>query len=119
MVEITSGELYAFFIDTLEKCNSGIYMKDDEIVEYEVLEDFDISVGTFLFNENLMRLLVEGFINDEIFKLSSDLRKRVLSIPREKWKIESIRNGGEWSQVSKKSDQILQLIKHRNGGETP
>lgn len=109
MEQITLAQLKDLFYDTLENCSSDLNKKDDDTVEYEVLENFDIGVHSFLHDDNLKKLLGNSLINNEIFHLASQLRYKVLAIPENKWEIQSIRNDEEWKEIIELSDAIIKL----------
>ncbi len=109
MKEISLSELNDLFVDTLKKCNTSIFDKPDEIVENEVLEDFDIGIRSFMHDNTLQKLYDNKYINDEILILSKELREKALAIPENEWSIEEIRNSSKWKKVMDLSDRILKL----------
>ncbi len=109
MNEVSLYELNEYFNDTLEKCNLGIFSQNEDTIECNVLEDFYSGVHSFLHVNSLSKLFKNGFINEEIFLLSQELREKALMIPENRWDIGHIRNSDEWREVIQLSDKILKL----------
>jgi len=109
MDNITIEKLNELFIDTLEKCSSRILQKDDDEIEYDLFEEFDIGMRSFLHEESLNRLLSENYINKEIMILSKKLRETALAIDEDKWNLEEAKTTKEWADIFYLSDRILEI----------
>lgn len=48
MDNISVGELNDLFVDTIQRCTCDLIDKDDETIEYELFEEFDLGVHSFL-----------------------------------------------------------------------
>ena len=63
MDNISVGKLNDLFVDTIQRCNYGLVDKDDETIEYELFEEFDLGAHSFLHEDSLKTLLKAKFIN--------------------------------------------------------
>jgi hypothetical protein len=106
MEKITTAELNDLFIDAIQRCTYDLINKDDETIEYELFEEFDIGANSFLHEKSLDMLLNDNYINEDIKKLSLKLREMFLSLGEEKRNADSVRNDEEWHDVLKLSDLI-------------
>lgn len=109
MENITILELNNLFIDTIQKCRLDLLNENDEIIENEILEEFNSGVISFLHEKSLDKLLNEKYINEEIKELSLKLRERFLCLNNEKFNANSIRNDEEWNEIFKLSKLIIDI----------
>jgi hypothetical protein len=109
--EISLKELDALFIDTLERGSMKLLQENDEEIEYQLFEEFDLGVHSFLHIDSLEKLEEAGFINEEIKTLSLELRE----LSRQLLDSEMIRNPNtvktnkDWHKVLELSDRIREL----------
>lgn len=106
MGDITTRELNDLFNDTIQRCTYDLVNKDDEIIEYELFEEFDVGVSSFLHENSLNRLLKDTFINNDIKNLCLKLREMYFTISEDKRYAESVRNDIQWAELLKLSDII-------------
>lgn len=109
--EIMISKLMELYLDTLQKC--GIYLLDAEaeVIEYNIFEEFDIGVVSFLHDDNLSKLKEAGLINDKIMGKSSELRNMVIELQNsDKWNVEAVRNSHEWRSILELSDEIKIML---------
>lgn len=105
-------ERYGLFKNILEECGTDILMENDDMIEYKLFEEFDVDAISFLHENMLDVLLCEGWIDDDIYEKSKNLRKLYLSISRKP----SLRNAGavkasaEWRKLMQLSDEIRQQL---------
>ena len=81
-------------------------------IAYQIFEEFDIGVISFLYPDNLQTLFEEGFIDETIFQKSLQLRALCMSLQADDlWDIRYIKSHADWKVVMLLSDEIKQLIK--------
>ncbi|WP_165780515.1 hypothetical protein [Leptospira haakeii] len=56
MKEIEPKDLYNLYSDMLNRCKIELLSADDEAIEYEMFEEFDIEAVSFLHKEALLIL---------------------------------------------------------------
>lgn len=108
---ISIDKLMDFYMDTLQKC--GVYLLDmeDEDIEYNIFEEFDINVVSFLHQNTLSKLKDENLISEQIVEKSIELREKYLAMQNaETCNVESVRNNKEWRSILELSDNIKSLI---------
>lgn len=96
------------FIDTINRCSMNLINKSDEEIEYEIYEQIDIGMTSFLHEIALNILIENGYIDSEIKTLSMDLRKMFVEITENYEDIcaESVRKEKGWHEILKLSDLI-------------
>jgi hypothetical protein len=110
MKEIPNKELNNLFMDTLRSGSSKILAEDSETIEYELFEQFDVGIISFLHEKSLNKLLVAGFITEEIKQLSLDLRKKAVSIlQQENRNFSAVKRDKMWEEIFNLSDKVLCL----------
>ena len=108
---ISIDKLMDFYVDTLQKC--GVYLLDmeDEDIKYNIFEEFDINVISFLHQNTLYKLKDAELISEQIVERSIELREKYLAIQKTgTWNIESVRITKEWRNILELSDNIKSLI---------
>ena len=114
MRQLTVGERFKTYFDTLNRCGVFLLNSSDRDIEYNIFEEFDIGVVSFLHDNNLSLFEEEGIIDEDIFLRSQDLRKHVMSLQNtELWNVKSVKNSKEWLAIMKMSDEIRSLIKNK------
>jgi len=106
MKKLTISELNDFFVDTIQRCTNDLLSKTDEVIECEILEEFDIGVISFLHENSLEQLFKNKYINENIKELSLKLREMYLSINEKKRNADSIRKDKQWHNIFKLADTI-------------
>lgn len=110
MNEIPSSELNELFLDTLKRSSSNVMGKSDEEIEYDLFEEFDSGVNSFLHETNLNKLLKSRFIDKEIKKSSLVLREKAMFVlETESRDAETVRNSKSWGEIFFLSDSIIEL----------
>ena len=105
------GKLWEFYVDTLNKCGTYLLNDSDEVIEYNIFEEFDIGVISFLHDDSLGKL----YKNKLISKIEEDeartLRYLVLGIQdKNEWNVKSLRTSADWKKILELCDKIN---KHR------
>jgi len=107
MGSISLEKLYDLYRDTLSKCGLYLLNEDNETVEYNLFEEFDIGVVSFLHEENLKKLLDAGFISSYEMENGLQLRKMVSDLQnKNEWNIKSFRVSGIWMKLLELSDKL-------------
>ena len=110
MKNISSSELYDLYNDTISKCGSFLLNESNEVVIYNIFEEFDIGVISFFHEESLKKLFDGGYISAYKMEKSLELRSLVLEIQNsDDWNIESFRASEKWKKVLDISDQLAKM----------
>ncbi|MEJ8548090.1 hypothetical protein [Brevibacillus borstelensis] len=111
MEKISIGKLMELYVDTIGKCGLYLLSEDDEVIGYNIFEEFDIGVNSFLHTDNLQKLKDAGLINDEIMQKSVTLRNLVQTIQQgDNWNINAVRNSLEWKKILELADEIQTML---------
>lgn len=109
--EISSQELYECYMDTLHKCGVYLLSSSDETIAYNIYEEFDIGVHSFLNTSSLQRLLSNGHISNEMFEKSKTLYNIVLDLQKtNEWDFENFKDSIKWKEVMNLSDEIKSFV---------
>jgi hypothetical protein len=109
MSEISLQKLNDLFVDTLQRATVKLLAQEDEEIEYELFEEFDAGIHSFLHENSLQKLEEAGFIDKEIKILSLELREKAIRLLENKREVEKIRFDTDWRQVLELSDKIRNL----------
>ncbi len=105
--KISIEELMELYLDTLHKCGIYLMNEEDKVIEYNIFEEFDTGVVSFLHVDNLAKLNDAGLIYDEVLEKSSTLRSMVMDLQgTDKWNVEGVRNSPECRKILELSDEI-------------
>ena len=99
MSDATADELYEQYIYTLERCIPPVISKPDPELLYDLFEEFDIGVRSYMHDVCLNVLFQAGMINSEIVEASKDIRTRWLALQRRSWTIDEIKTNSEWRDL--------------------
>ncbi|WP_411898232.1 hypothetical protein [Elizabethkingia occulta] len=104
-------KLYDLFLDTLSHCGSFIFNLSKDEIEYEIFEEFDIGVISFLHEDSLKQLLDSKLITIEIRDKCIFLREKVLRLQElNLWKIDLVKTNEKWHEVIIICDEIKEFI---------
>jgi len=104
-------KLLELYNDTLEKCGVYLLSEDDEVIAYNIYEEFDIGVHSFLYMDNLKKLYDQGLISLDKLNDSHMLRDLVIQLQNSgEWGIENFRTSKKWRKIMELSDR-LRLMK--------
>jgi hypothetical protein len=107
MQNISLNKLFDLYNDTLCKCGIYLLNEEDEIINYNIFEEFDIGVISFLQEDSLQKLLDGKLINQLEFVNSLKLRYMVLNLQNSnEWNIKSLRTSTNWFKVMVLADKI-------------
>ena len=111
MDKISIDRLMELYVDTINKCGTYLLSEDDVIIGYNIFEEFDTGVISFLHTDSLQKLNDAGLISNEIMYKSTDLRDLVHEIQQgDKWNINAVRNSTEWKKVLELADEIKIML---------
>lgn len=111
MQKISIDKLMELYVDTLSKCGTYLLSEDDVVIGYNIFEEFDTGVISFLHTDSLQELNDAGLISDEIMQKSSTLRDLVLKLQQgDKWSVNAVRNSIEWKKVLELADEIKIML---------
>ena len=111
--EINIRKLMELYLDTIDKCGMYLLNSDNEVIEYNVFEEFDIGVVSFLHDDNLIRLKKAEIINDKILAKSCLLRDLVMKLQNgDKWNVGAVKNSTEWREILELADEIKVMIQN-------
>jgi len=112
--KITIGKLFELYLDTLDKCGENSKNLSDEMIEYNIFEEFIVGVTSFLASNSLDDLLDNGLIDEQIYCNSEELRRYTLELDgSNQWNISSFRNAESWNKIMVLSDKIKQQIQQK------
>ena len=112
MTEISMAELYELYLDSVGRCTSELLCQSDEEIKYNLFEEFDVGVRSFLHEDNLVRLYQAGYIDDELLALSKAVRERWLALQNKPWTIDENKSKKEWQELFKLCDRLNSKAKH-------
>lgn len=109
---INEYQLYDYFVETINSCGNFILTSNDEEIEYNIFEVFDINVHTFLHIDNLNKLLFNKLISEDVYNKSQLIREKYLEIENtDDWSIRGVKNSSAWKDIMDLCDSIKQKIK--------
>jgi len=107
MEKISIEKLMELYVDTIDKCGTYLLSEDDMVIGYNIFEEFDTGVISFLHTDVLQRLNDAGLISDEMVYKSSILRDLVLELQQgDEWNVNAVRNSPDWRKVLELADEI-------------
>ena len=103
---------YENFKKTIQECGSYLLTESDDIIKYNLFEEFPIDAISFLHEDTLNLFLDAGLISDEIFKKCIKLRNCFLQLEekRELFNVEAVKVFDEWKKLFTISDEIEMLL---------
>lgn len=112
MKPITTEQLYEFYKDTIGHCGAYLLNEDDDVIEYNIFEEFDIDIITFLYPDNLAVLVENGFINREQMEKSISIREEALKMDKEGlWQLHLIKTHERWRKLMLLCDELRNTLK--------
>jgi hypothetical protein len=111
--EISLDELNELYLDTVARCTSELLHRSDEEIEYELFEEFDVGVHSFLHDDSLARLRHASYIDDEMLAISKEVRGRWLALQKTSWTLDEIRTKKEWQELFALCSRLDAKGRHR------
>jgi hypothetical protein len=112
MKEIDVAESFALYYEILENADRFIAFDfDNELLEF-VFTELATDLNSFYHQNTLNRLLDNGYINNEIEELSTQLRNHYFSmIDADKWDVEKLNNkDAEWIELFSRIKEIKEKV---------
>lgn len=104
-------KLYDYFLDTLSHCGSFILSSNYDTINYEIFEEFDIGVITFLHKDSLNQLFDAEMITLDVYNKCYILREKVLELQNlGLWKIDLVKSNEKWREVIILCDEIHNIM---------
>lgn len=110
-MDISVDKLMELYVDTLQKCGTHLLKMGDEDIEYNIFEEFDIGVISFLHDETLLKLKKANLITEKVSQKSSALRNKFMELQNtDQYNVESVRHSITWREILELSDEIKSLL---------
>jgi len=107
MVQISDEELFYFYNNTIDKCGTFLLNETDEIIEYNIYEEFDIGIHSFFHPDNLKRLYNAKLLSYDKLNKSIHLHDMVIELQKkDEWDFEHFRTSKEWRDIMILADKI-------------
>ncbi|MDF2648453.1 MAG: hypothetical protein K0Q73_4258 [Paenibacillus sp.] len=111
MEKISVEKLLELYVDTIDKCGTFLLGEDDTVIGYNIFEEFDTGVISFLHADALQRLKDAGLISEKMVYKSSILRNLVLELQKgNKWNVTAVRNSPDWRKILELADEIRECL---------
>lgn len=118
MRKLTTEQSFDFYLSSLERCTINLLQETDEVIGYEIFDEFTIEYPASLSKYTLEVLESNGIIDENIVCLSKELREKLLKLDGSLlWNINSVKKTSEWKAVLQLSDEIKGLILQRWSNE--
>ncbi|EAF3114820.1 hypothetical protein CSI57_14075, partial [Listeria monocytogenes] len=99
MKQLTVGDSFSGFLNSLKVRNDIKIMSDEELYNY-IFEVFLGDIVAYFSPYTLDRLDAEGIIDKDIYTMSKNLRNELLEmINGPSWNITSVKNSDEWTNI--------------------
>ena len=111
MKEISVYEQYLYFTNSFNNIGTFLLSKSIEDIENCIFEEFDGDCISFLNEDFLSVLLVNGLINETVFRLSLELVSDFRCIENTPlWNAEYVKNDPHWLELLTTADKIKSLL---------
>ena len=110
---IAVSEKYELFKSTLLKCCSNILYKSDDDFRYTLFEELPIDIISFLHNNTLDALIDEGYIDERIYNMCSELREMYMREEKRFFElsdINEIKSSSDFCKIVGLADEIVNLL---------
>ncbi|MBC1471720.1 hypothetical protein [Listeria seeligeri] len=116
MKQLTIGESFKGFLNSLKVNNSLDSMNEQELYNY-IFEVFLGDIVAYLSPYTLDRLETEGIIDNDIYNISRNIRKELFEmINGPLWNIKSVKTSEKWSNIFE-SLETLDILVHQKWSE--
>lgn len=107
MNKITENQLFDLYKDTLEKCGLFLLNEDEEIIEYNIYEEFDIGIHSFFYSESLKSLFNANLISLKKFERSIILYDKFIELQKSSdWNIIFFKTSLKWREIMILCDEL-------------
>lgn len=111
MPQISVERLYELYIDTSTRCLSSTCSQTDEIMGYDLFEEFDSDVMAFFSDDALERLRKAGKISQEAAVASRRIRQFWIDLDPYSYRLDEIRSHPKWKQLFTMCDELQFILK--------
>ncbi|WP_137663316.1 hypothetical protein [Enterococcus hulanensis] len=113
MKELTIGESFNVFFNSLKIKNNLENMTDQELYNY-IFEDFLGDIVAYLSPYTLDRLKNEGIIDEDIYSLAKNIRNELFEmINGPLWNVNSVKISKEWGKIFEDLKKIDILVRKK------
>jgi predicted RNA-binding protein associated with RNAse of E/G family len=110
IMQISLNKLLELYVDTLNKCGTYLLAGDDETILYNIFEEFDIGIVSFLHEDSLTKLLEGGLISKNEMEEAINIRKKTLELQeKNEWNIDFFRTSENWRELLNLCDEINKI----------
>jgi hypothetical protein len=106
MIEISVGQLFDLYLDTIGRGSSANLSLSDAEIEHNLFEEFDVGAHTYLHVRTLTKLHDAGLIDDESLAIGREARDRWLALGRRSWTVAQIKTAQEWQSLFELCDRL-------------
>lgn len=111
MNHISAEKLFEYFLETFDYFGTHLLFMSNQDIMDNLFEEFDANVHSFLHEDSLDVLLEKGFIDQEIYNLSLELRKEYLVLDEQpSWSVSDIKTDAHWLELMKLADLIKEKV---------
>lgn len=110
MNAITDEQLFDLLVDTAKRCSSAVISLSDEELEYNLFEEFDVGVRSFLHDDSVSRLVEAGMLSNEAIPICHSIRGKWIELDMRNWTIAEIRVHPDWKHIHSACDTLLELL---------
>jgi len=111
--ELTIGESFNGFFNSLKEKNNLENMTDQELYNY-IFEDFLGDIVAYLSPYTLDRLENEGIIDEDIYSLAKNIRNELFEmINGPLWNVNSVKISKEWSKIFEDLKKLDILVRKK------
>lgn len=113
MKELTIGESFNGFFNSLKVKNNLENMTDQELYNY-IFEDFLGDIVAYLSPYTLDRLENEGIIDEDIYSLAKNIRNELFEmINGPLWNVNSVKISKKWSKIFEDLKKLDILVRKK------
>ncbi len=109
---ISLAKRYENFKKTIQECGSYLLSENDDVIKYNLFEEFSVDVISFLHYDTLKLFLDEGMIDNDILKKSIELRNLFIQLEKntDLFNVRSVKMCDDWKNLLEKSDEIKKML---------
>jgi len=108
MISAEKSGIFNQFLYTLIRADIDLKLPDEDIED--ALEELDFDYIS-LFHQNALEWMKEyNLIDNSLEKLILLLRKKIDTMPKHLWNVESYKHSSEWQEIHKIAGQVLNFL---------
>lgn len=114
MNQLTTGELFERYINTLTQLSNGLMQNDNLNIEDSIFDVFFGGIISYFHSSSLEALTNDGMIDEQIERKSLELRLVVMDLREtDFWSVEMFKTRVGWEDVIKLCKELEVLIMER------